>query len=126
MATANGVAETTDAEGVILTLRERGIPCATTRGRHRLRRLRARDGGGARSGRRRRHARQSRTRARIARGRPAAPAVHAAQRFSGDGFSIVVNATPVGRDSDEISFPIDGLKRDAVIVDLVYRDSRRR
>ncbi|MEW6209841.1 MAG: type I 3-dehydroquinate dehydratase [Acidobacteriota bacterium] len=43
--------------------------------------------------------------------------------FSADGFSIVVNATPVGRDDGQMPFSIDGLSEDAVIVDLAYGSS---
>jgi 3-dehydroquinate dehydratase / shikimate dehydrogenase len=42
--------------------------------------------------------------------------------FSCDGYSIVVNATPVGRNGDGLPFPVGQLRRDAVVVDLVYRD----
>lgn len=42
--------------------------------------------------------------------------------FSPEGFSIVVNATPVGRDGDEVPFAVDRLHPDTVIVDLVYRE----
>jgi 3-dehydroquinate dehydratase/shikimate dehydrogenase len=40
--------------------------------------------------------------------------------FSLEGFSIVVNATPVGREDDGLPFALDGLDRKAVVVDLVY------
>jgi 3-dehydroquinate dehydratase/shikimate dehydrogenase len=40
--------------------------------------------------------------------------------FSADGFSIVVNATPVGRDDGQMPFAVEGLSRDAVVVDLAY------
>ncbi len=40
--------------------------------------------------------------------------------FSADGFSIVVNATPVGRDDGQMPFAVEGLSRDAVVIDLVY------
>jgi 3-dehydroquinate dehydratase/shikimate dehydrogenase len=43
--------------------------------------------------------------------------------FSADGFSIVVNATPVGRDDGQMPFSTDGLREDAVIIDLVYGSS---
>jgi 3-dehydroquinate dehydratase/shikimate dehydrogenase len=42
--------------------------------------------------------------------------------FSCDGYSIVVNATPVGRDGAALPFPVERMRRDAVVVDLVYRD----
>jgi 3-dehydroquinate dehydratase/shikimate dehydrogenase len=40
--------------------------------------------------------------------------------FSAEGFSIVVNATPVGRDDNCLPFKPEGLGEDAVVVDLVY------
>lgn len=122
-ASGEWVAETTDADGVLLTLRDRGVHC-------RNKRVAVIGCGGS--------------------GRAMAAALHQAgadvtlvnrglergqfaqdllglpflplKQFSGETFSIVVNATPVGRDSDEISFPVQTLPRDAVVVDLVYRD----
>lgn len=43
--------------------------------------------------------------------------------FSVQGFSIVVNATPVGRDDNRMPFDVDELSEDAVVVDLVYGSS---
>jgi shikimate 5-dehydrogenase len=40
--------------------------------------------------------------------------------FTANGYSIVVNATPVGRDDGEMPFGIEDLSRDAVVVDLTY------
>ena len=40
--------------------------------------------------------------------------------FDAQGYDIVVNATPVGRDTDEIPFRIERLNNDAVVIDLVY------
>jgi 3-dehydroquinate dehydratase/shikimate dehydrogenase len=40
--------------------------------------------------------------------------------FDAGGYDIVVNATPVGRDTDEIPFKIERLNNDAVVIDLVY------
>lgn len=40
--------------------------------------------------------------------------------FDAEGYDIVVNATPVGRDTDEIPFKIERLNNDAVVIDLVY------
>lgn len=40
--------------------------------------------------------------------------------FDAEGFDIVVNATPVGRDTDEVPFALDRLSNDAVVIDLVY------
>jgi 3-dehydroquinate dehydratase / shikimate dehydrogenase len=114
-------ADTTDPEGVLLILRERGIP---------IRRKRAAvvGCGGA--------------------GRPVAAALDQAgaevtlvnrgfergqlavsllglpfvplSKFKVDGFSIVVHAAPVGRDDNRLPFAIERLNKDAVVVDLVY------
>lgn len=40
--------------------------------------------------------------------------------FDAKGYDIVVNATPVGRDTDEIPFRIERLNDNAVVIDLVY------
>jgi 3-dehydroquinate dehydratase/shikimate dehydrogenase len=40
--------------------------------------------------------------------------------FDAHGYDIVVNATPVGRDTDEIPFRFERLNNDAVVIDLVY------
>ena len=40
--------------------------------------------------------------------------------FSPEGFSIVINATPVGRNDDTLPFAIESLGDGAVVVDLVY------
>jgi 3-dehydroquinate dehydratase/shikimate dehydrogenase len=40
--------------------------------------------------------------------------------FDTQGFSILVNATPVGREDNKTLFDLTGLSRDALIVDLVY------
>lgn len=40
--------------------------------------------------------------------------------FSARGYSIVVNATPVGSVVDELPFDMAGLAEDAVVIDLVY------
>lgn len=40
--------------------------------------------------------------------------------FDVEGYDIVVNATPVGRDSDDVPFEIDRLSDAAVVIDLVY------
>ena len=40
--------------------------------------------------------------------------------FDAEGYDIVVNATPVGRDTDDIPFKIERLNNDAVVIDLVY------
>ena len=40
--------------------------------------------------------------------------------FNAEGYDIVVNATPVGRDTDEAPFEVERLNDDAVVIDLVY------
>jgi 3-dehydroquinate dehydratase / shikimate dehydrogenase len=40
--------------------------------------------------------------------------------FDAEGYDIVVNATPVGRDTDEVPFKLERLSEDAVVIDLVY------
>ncbi len=40
--------------------------------------------------------------------------------FTVDGYSLVVNATPVGCNNGDLPFKLKGLSRDAVVVDLVY------
>lgn len=40
--------------------------------------------------------------------------------FDAEGYDIVVNATPVGRDSDEVPFKLEQLNNEAVVIDLVY------
>jgi shikimate 5-dehydrogenase len=40
--------------------------------------------------------------------------------FDAEGYDIVVNATPVGRDDDEIPFKLERLNSNAVVIDLVY------
>jgi 3-dehydroquinate dehydratase / shikimate dehydrogenase len=40
--------------------------------------------------------------------------------FSAEGYDIVVNATPVGRDTDEVPFEVETMDDDAVVIDLVY------
>jgi 3-dehydroquinate dehydratase / shikimate dehydrogenase len=42
------------------------------------------------------------------------------REFDAEGYDIVVNATPVGRDTDEVPFKLDSLNDDAVVIDLVY------
>jgi 3-dehydroquinate dehydratase/shikimate dehydrogenase len=43
--------------------------------------------------------------------------------FSVEGYSVIVNATPVGRDSNELPFELTGLSKHATVVDLVYGSS---
>jgi 3-dehydroquinate dehydratase/shikimate dehydrogenase len=45
----------------------------------------------------------------------------ALSNFQPKGFSLLVNATPVGRDDNSIPFDIDTLGPDTLVVDLVYR-----
>jgi len=40
--------------------------------------------------------------------------------FNAEGYDIVVNATPVGRDNNEVPFKIEKLNDEAVVIDLVY------
>jgi 3-dehydroquinate dehydratase/shikimate dehydrogenase len=40
--------------------------------------------------------------------------------FDAEGYDIVVNATPVGRDTEEVPFELERLNDDAVVIDLVY------
>jgi 3-dehydroquinate dehydratase / shikimate dehydrogenase len=40
--------------------------------------------------------------------------------FTVDGYSLIVNATPVGRNNSDLPFTLKGLSQDAVVVDLVY------
>ncbi|HET6972713.1 MAG TPA: type I 3-dehydroquinate dehydratase [Pyrinomonadaceae bacterium] len=40
--------------------------------------------------------------------------------FNAKGYDIVVNATPVGRDTDEAPFAVEQLNNGAVVIDLVY------
>jgi 3-dehydroquinate dehydratase/shikimate dehydrogenase len=40
--------------------------------------------------------------------------------FDAEGYDIVVNATPVGRDTEEAPFEVERLSDDAVVIDLVY------
>ncbi len=40
--------------------------------------------------------------------------------FNAGGYDIVVNATPVGRDTDEAPFEVERLNNEAVVIDLVY------
>ena len=40
--------------------------------------------------------------------------------FDAEGYDIVVNATPVGRDTDDVPFELERLNDDAVVIDLVY------
>jgi 3-dehydroquinate dehydratase/shikimate dehydrogenase len=117
------IAETTDADGVLLTLRQRGVPC-------RNRRVAVIGCGG--SGRSMAAALQSAgadvtlVNRGLDRGSLAVRLLNLPftplRGFSPKPFSIVINATPVGREEEELPFALDDLRRDAVVLDLVYRD----
>jgi 3-dehydroquinate dehydratase/shikimate dehydrogenase len=116
-------AESTDAEGIMLTLSDRGVDC---RGR---RAAVVGCGGSGRAmaaalhdaGARVTLVNRGRERGSLAVGLLHLPFVPLSD-FSCDGYSIVVNATPVGRDGELLPFPVQRLRRDAAVVDLVYRD----
>jgi 3-dehydroquinate dehydratase/shikimate dehydrogenase len=40
--------------------------------------------------------------------------------FQAQGFTLLVNATPIGREDEALPFAIDSLSRDTVVVDLAY------
>jgi 3-dehydroquinate dehydratase/shikimate dehydrogenase len=42
------------------------------------------------------------------------------REFNAEGYDIVVNATPVGRDTDEAPFALETMSDDVVVIDLVY------
>jgi 3-dehydroquinate dehydratase / shikimate dehydrogenase len=46
--------------------------------------------------------------------------------FSVEGYDLIINATPVGSQGDDLPFAVDRLARDAVVVDLVYASGRTR
>jgi 3-dehydroquinate dehydratase/shikimate dehydrogenase len=43
--------------------------------------------------------------------------------FTARDFSFLINATPVGRDDNKMPFELMGLSEDAVVIDLVYGDT---
>ena len=119
----NGIwkADTTDPEGVLMTLGERGVKVAGKKvavigcGGSGRAIAAALDQAGAsvilvNRGMKRGH---------FAIGLLKLPFVQLSD-FSAEGLSIVVNATPVGRDDGELPFRVEGLSQDAVVVDLVY------
>lgn len=117
------LAETTDAHGIMITLRDRGVQ---PRGR---RAAVIGCGGSGRAMAAALHeagASVTLVNRGPERGSLAVNLLHlpfvALPDFSCDGYSIVVNATPVGRNGDGMPFPVQQLRRDAVVVDLVYRD----
>lgn len=114
-------ADTTDPEGVLLTLRERGVEPA----RQRVAVVGCGGSGRAVA------AALSKAGADVTlvnrghdRGALAVRLLHLPfvplAAFSADDFSIVVNATPVGRDGASLPFVVDPSRKDAVVVDLVY------
>jgi len=40
--------------------------------------------------------------------------------FWGDGYNLLVNATPVGKDNDYLPFDVDSLDKSTMVVDLAY------
>ncbi|HEV7922419.1 MAG TPA: type I 3-dehydroquinate dehydratase [Thermoanaerobaculia bacterium] len=44
--------------------------------------------------------------------------------FSADAYSVVINATPVGRDGAGSPFDVDSLRPDAVVIDFAYNDGQ--
>ena len=42
------------------------------------------------------------------------------REFDAEGYDIVVNATPVGRDDNEVPFQLEQLDDEVVVIDLVY------
>jgi len=117
------IAETTDSEGVMLTLRDHPVVCRDRRaavigcgGSGRAMAAALSDAG----------AHVTVVNRGLERGSKAGklldlPFVPLSE-FDPAPYSIFVNATPVGRDADEIPFALENLRRDAVVVDLVYRD----
>lgn len=117
-------AETTDADGVLITLRERGVQPRNQKAAV------IGCGGSGRAMAAALHAAGADVtlvNRGIERGSLAVGLLHLPyvplSEFSCDGYGIVVNATPVGRDSETLPFPVQRLRRDAVVVDLVYRDA---
>lgn len=114
-------ADTTDPEGVLVTLRERGIDP----GQQRIAVI-----GCGGSGRAVAAALQQAGAdvTLVNRGFDRASfALHLLQLpfrplagFSAGGFSVIVNATPVGRDGTATPFNVDSLNADAVVIDFAY------
>jgi 3-dehydroquinate dehydratase / shikimate dehydrogenase len=114
-------ADTTDPEGVLLCLRGRGVridgaPVAVVgcggAGRAVAAAL---DQAGAQVTLVNRGAKRGRLAVRLL----GLPFVRLSE-FRADGFQLVVHATPVGRDDDNLLFDVENLRADAVIVDLAY------
>lgn len=114
-------ADTTDPEGVLVTLRERGVDPA---------RQKVAVVGCGGSGRaiaaalRQAGADVTLVNRGFDRGTFAIQLLHLPflplGGFSSDRFGIVVNATPVGGDGEALPFVIDAARKDAVVIDLVY------
>jgi 3-dehydroquinate dehydratase/shikimate dehydrogenase len=117
-------AETTDVHGILFTLREHAVQC------HRQRVAVIGCGGSGRAMASALHdagadvtlVNRGPERGSLARNLLHLPYVPLSA-FSCEGYSIVVNATPVGRDTEELPFPVARLRRDATVVDLVYRET---
>jgi len=116
-------AETTDAHGIRVTLAERDVRCRGRRvavigcgGSGRVMAAALQEAGAQVT-----LVNRGQERGSLAVGLLQLPFVPLSD-FSCDGYSIVVNATPVGRDGNALPFPVHQLRRDAVVVDLVYRD----
>jgi 3-dehydroquinate dehydratase / shikimate dehydrogenase len=114
-------ADTTDPEGVLLTLRERHVEPAK-------RRVAVVGCGGSgraiaaalsKAGADVTLVNRGRARAALAVRLLKLPFVPLAD-FSAHDFSIVVNATPLGRDGESLPFVVDPSRNDTVVVDLVY------
>jgi 3-dehydroquinate dehydratase / shikimate dehydrogenase len=114
-------ADTTDADGVLLTLRERGVRVAGQRvaviGCGGAGRTVA--AGLAQAGAKVTLVNRGSVRGRHASQRLALPFVPLST-FRADDFHIVVHATPMGRDDHALPFAPAGLGTEAAVVDLVY------
>lgn len=114
-------ADTTDPEGVITTLREQGIFVKGKRvavvgcGGSGRAMAAALDQAGADVTLVNRGRKRGELAVRLL-GLPFVPLTE----FSVEGYSIIVHATPVGRDIHQLPFEVDNLSKDAVVVDLVY------
>jgi len=114
-------AHTTDPEGVLLPLRDRGVEPAS----HRVAVVGCGGSGRAiaaalvKAG-----AGVTLVNRGLERGALAARLLHLPfiplSKFSTDDFSIVINATPLGRDGQSLPFLVDPARKDIVVVDLVY------
>jgi len=114
------IADTTDPEGVLLTLRERGVEPA--------RKVAVVGCGGsgravaaalARCGADVTLVNRGSDRGALAVRLLRLPFVPLSS-FCSDDYSIVINATPVGRDGVSLPFVVDPRRKDVVVIDLVY------